>query len=314
VKHLLIYEAFQAKIISSTINFLKDKAGNDGADKFKVDILNLLKNFDILVDSIKEDEIVYISAQRANKIESEKVDNKYGIKYLKFWFSLDSYLGYTSTGNLLDQQWQTAPKFPVETTGDNKPFTKEEIDNIKRGISGEPPVPTGVLTPTDDYYSLETGQEIMLKPGGSIPIKGIFYKVPSVVDEGIYILHNSINRRFDGNSPEDGIWSGFGNGYAKSWSLGYIGNIASDHSCLHIYSKSAYALHIGHNRYTKWLSNNNAVNVNKPDKWSKTTIVTGKKIFDNARFAVVIEIDKIISNQEKSGKSYSGITSKRKSD
>lgn len=100
--HILLFEAFESKILSNTFNFLKNKIGKSKSLEFIKSIKELLNYYDIPLDEISDDDLEYLPTSKSLKISTpdrwEK--NSYNIYCFKFWFSIDKgYLGHTEIGN-----------------------------------------------------------------------------------------------------------------------------------------------------------------------------------------------------------------------
>ncbi len=225
LKHILLYEAFDAKTISKTLNFLKKELGPDKMKNF-INILNNIKTrYDLPIDKITDQDLEYLSRKEALKIkQTDEVTNELGIYCLKFWFSVEKgYVGYTGTGNKV-----------ISSSKINHPFNQEELDYLmnhqdERRMINIPK--TGILEPIEDYNTLKHLDKIALyiddHEDKSYLTAATLWKTDSEI--------SAIQNRHDGNSPS-GDWEQYGR---YSWGLARYQNTLKplkDHLRLHRYT------------------------------------------------------------------------------
>ena len=102
MKYLKLFEAFESSVLTNTIKFISKKVKDDDVNIFKNQLNSLMKNLDIPISKINENDIEYLPTKKALKIENDgPVKNETGVYCIKYWFSLEKgYLGRTGVGNL----------------------------------------------------------------------------------------------------------------------------------------------------------------------------------------------------------------------
>lgn len=257
MKYLMIYEAFQAKVISDIVKYIKKDIGEKEMSAFLSELKLIQSAYDFPLTGIKPEDVVYTPAKKALKILPDDETNYYNdmkIFTVNFWFSLKSgYIGKTATGAF---------------ERDNSYFfTNNEIDKIK----GELNIKRGELSKVVNYGSLRHGDYIILIIEGDLTLARVY-----IEGRKIYAIQDSHN----GSEP-DGNYRTFGR---YSWSLGYPDDPNDDHKKLHLYKKEDvdfYYKEVNDNKNFKILSDGDVVDRSTFD------------ITDNADFAVVLYLNDI---------------------
>ena len=218
LKHLVIYEAFASRTISKTLKYILKKLGKTSKIGFLDLLKSLMAKYDYPIDKIDDKWLKYLTKKDAILVRGDKkVDNKFGIYCIKFWFSLEEgCLGYTGVGN----ETYTYKRR-------NAPLTREELSYL---VDQKMIPDKGTLIPVDDYETLKDSDKVVLY----VSSVGI-----SNLTNGTIFIPSGSNRRYviqnnrAGNIPPDrDIWSKYGN---YGWSLGSPGNLSNDHYKLHKY-------------------------------------------------------------------------------
>ena len=240
MKYLKLYEAFKSKGISNTLKFLKDKVGQNDANKFLESLKKFMNYSDFPIDKISDDDLKYMRGKNALSLRTEnKITNTKGIEFIKFWFSLEKgYLGYTGTGN---KEFEFKKENTNSSTGfkSEEKFTDIELERIKTeyGLKGE-------IWPVTNYNKLKTGDSVI----GFYDHDRIFRKfdigVAYVDNGGRYYVLQDVS---DGSTPEDGGYTRFGK--SRTWFIYEPNNeIGGDHRCLHYYKTTSEELHYVENK------------------------------------------------------------------
>ena len=149
MKHLLLYEAFDSKTLSSVANHLKKQISKEAYEQFITKLKDYQGLFDLPLSSISEDCLKYMSSKKAIPLKpDDEIHNPYGIWAIKFWFVLEKgFIMETGIGN----------KFHYYSIGRNKPFDEKELSFLKekRGIK------TGKIRSVTNYSTLKTGDKII---------------------------------------------------------------------------------------------------------------------------------------------------------
>jgi hypothetical protein len=212
MKHLMIYEAFQSKAISDVINHIKKKIGTFNVNAFIIELKSIQDMYDIPIDKIKEEDIIYLPAIKAKKTQPDKTTKYYNdnmIFNIKFWFSIEGgYLGKSAMG-----------KYSQEFDDDDI-FTQSEIEYINNNLD----IKTGRVTKVS-IGDLKNGDHVLLD------IKGIINARIYADGDHFYAIQDSQN----GGSPESNDWKLWGR---YSWYLGSKNFANGDHAKLHLYEKN----------------------------------------------------------------------------
>lgn len=235
MKYLKLYEAFKSKGISKTLNFLREKVGQDEANKFIESLKIFMKYSDFPIDKISDDDLKYMRSKNALSLRTgeDKVTNTKGIEFIKFWFSLEKgFLGYTGTGN---KEYEFKKQKRGQGLKPEQRFTDIELERIKTDFNLK-----GEIYPVTNYNELKTSDQVI----GFYDHNRVFRNF----DIGVVYVDTS--RRYyvlqdvaDGSNPEDGSeYRRFGKRY--SWFIYEPGNeIGGDHNCLHYYKPTSEELH-----------------------------------------------------------------------
>ncbi len=236
MKYLKLYEAFKSKGISNTLKFLKDKVGQNEANKFVESLKRFMKFSDFPIDKISDNDLKYMRAKNALSLRTEdKVTNPKGIEFIKFWFSLEKgFLGYTGTGN---QEYEFKKEVSNSSTGlkPEEKFTDMELERIKTGYELK-----GEISPVTDYNKLKTGDSVIGFYDHDRSFRRFDVGIVYVDVDGRYYVLQDVS---DGSTPEgDGGYARFGKRY--SWFI-YSPNeeLGGDHRCLHYYKPTSEELH-----------------------------------------------------------------------
>jgi len=105
-KHILLFEAFNARTISKTISYLDKEVGKKEREKFISSLRDLKDRYDLPIDKIDDSYFDYLSKKDALEVRTNQmVDNPDGIYCLKFWFSTTKgFTGHTYTGNVIKKK------------------------------------------------------------------------------------------------------------------------------------------------------------------------------------------------------------------
>lgn len=238
MKYLKFYEAFKSKGISNTIKFLKDKVGSHSSTSFAYALKDFMDNIDFPIDKISDDDIKYLSAKKALKLQKEKpVTNQRGIWVIKYWFSLkEGYLGYSATGNET-REIQNNGSGGHPGLRDQRQFTDPEMVYIKDNITR-----TGEIWPVSDYKKLKTGDTVIgLFDGSSYPDKISFAKI--FIDESDNNRTYAVQNVSDGSTPTSSEWRSYREYGNLTWWLYDTSELGNDHSKLYYWRQSEDELH-----------------------------------------------------------------------
>ena len=296
MKYLKLYEAFEAGSLSRTLNFLKGKIGSKSTSDFSKVLKNIIQIYDIPIDKIPDDKIMYCGSRRALSISSpEKIENKWGIYCLKFWFSLkEGYLGYTAT---------SSKKFPKRTTQE---LTDNDILSIRLELGHN----RGELKRVNDYSRLKTGDNVFLSINGTrAMVKGVIFLDHHAQGNRTLVINNIRN----GTNPRNNGWQQYG---GSAWTiLNNDGYINPDHSKLYLYTKTDTPLHIISEEETDVYDYNLPMIINTTAGAANVTImpwdqamsnryyITSIKSFnlvESADFGIVLYLDDILKLSLKS--------------
>jgi len=156
MKYLKLYEAFSSNTLSKLYKHLKKKnATKTSLNHFKGDLTTIMKSFDVPMNEISDEDVSYLSRRKALGLRNdEKVENKFGIWAIKFWFDKDGeYIGTSVTGN----ETFTVDAMPTNTGKQSKPFDQDQWSYLKSFQK------TGILKPIleEDYVNLKDGDEVV---------------------------------------------------------------------------------------------------------------------------------------------------------
>jgi hypothetical protein len=198
-KHLLLFEAFSAKTISKTINFLNKQIGAKRGMQFTEILKNTLKDtYDLPIDKIDDRYLEYLGKREAEIIKGEKVENPEGIYCLKFWFSIeDGYLGYTYTGNVVKENKPAN----VSYTGSSNRLTFDDIKSL--GITSGQVIT--LESSNIEEIGIETGDKII----GVFGDNGLLQEAIAYFNktkDNVYAIQDKSN----GSSPSTNDWRKYG--------------------------------------------------------------------------------------------------------
>lgn len=294
MKYIKLFEAFESEVITNTIKFLTKKLGQNSADDFLYSFKKLIKEYNVPISKIKEDDLEYYRAAKAIKIKNKvPVDNKFDIYCIKYWFSLEKgLLGKTATGNL------TTPYIKIKNDYyyKNENFDDDQIENINSELG----IKKGKLTSVLDYKDLKTGDDVFVilgdnKNSEKVTIGKIFIDNET---NSIFIYNND---KSDGTSTYDK--PDFYQDYKYTWRLFRFNNDGpdDDHFKLHLYTKDNRKLR----QETKIEKNKHKANLgdfNKPldtegniCDWSIKNQGIIENVIEKSDFAIVIYMDKLLS-------------------
>lgn len=280
MKYLQIYEAFESNVITKAIKFLKSKKIN--VDKFKNSLLEFQSVFDYPLSNIEDNDVKYLNYKRAIYLKNEeKVDNKWGIYCIKYWFSLESgYLGTTITGNT---------RYRYNSDNNNSAFTPAQFNFIKNELGIE----KGELTPVEDYLSLRTGDKVIIElimdeeDEDKGVTNGIIYRLG---DNRIFVIQDLYEGATPNGHGGNSEWEQYG---SNSWII-YSDSINDDHAHLHLYKSSSDDLHYSYESIDEkddYLEYNLPSYNFTPQRWYKTFI-------NDADFAIVIMLDDMLKEKK----------------
>jgi hypothetical protein len=270
MKYLLLFEKFKSMGLSKTIEFIKSKS-KKGQKKFLSDLKGLLVIYDFPISEFTDDDVHYMSAKKAKLIKTDNADdimNPFGVYAIKFWFSLNEYIGYTGVGAIKDS---------------NINFNQKEMDKIK-----ELGYETGTLTYLYDTSELKTGDKVAGYFARSEDM-GYFTMATIYRQHDTYYAIQDVN---SGSSPSGDEWRQYGR---YSWSIGSTYDMAGDNYKLHVWRP-------GDNE----LKNSNQLL--EGDSYVKSNGVLSKKIryndsienldkIEEADFSLVIYLDPLIKHE-----------------
>ena len=300
MKYIKLFEAFESNTISKVMKFINSKIGKN---EFRGSLLNVLRNYDIPIDKIKDSDVDYLNRAKALNVKNDsKVKNKFGVYCLKFWFSIDEgYIGYTAVGNdtFNYENWKNRHK----RSSGNKRFDKNSIDYINDELN----ITTGEISvaKVDDYSNFKTGDKV-------IGIFGEYYETDRLSLATIWV--DGYNQIFaiqdvsSGGSPDretqevNGVmstWRDFGR---YSWNLGSLNSPADDHCYLHIYKESDKPLHYNDGEILEDdKEKTNVLDFNLPvsrdgliGNWSNSRSISSPEEIDKADFGVIFYLDNML--------------------
>jgi hypothetical protein len=131
MKYLMLFEAFESDVISRITKFIKSKVDDGNVRTFLDDLKSINKYIDIPIDKITNNDVEYLSAKKALKIDKKdkvSTEDPSNIYCLKFWFSLkDGYVGFSGVGDYIVE---------LNSHGvDKKEFTERDINYIKDNLN-----------------------------------------------------------------------------------------------------------------------------------------------------------------------------------
>ena len=300
MKYIKLFEAFESNTISKVMKFINSKIGKN---EFRGSLLNVLRNYDIPIDKIKDSDVDYLNRAKALNVKNDsKVKNKFGVYCLKFWFSIDEgYIGYTAVGNdtFNYENWKNRHK----RSSGNKRFDKNSIDYINDELN----ITTGEISvaKVDDYSNFKTGDKV-------IGVFGEYYETDRLSLATIWV--DGYNQIFaiqdvsSGGSPDRetqevnvvmSTWRDFGR---YSWNLGNLNSPADDHCYLHIYKESDKPLHYNDGEILEDdKEKTNVLDFNLPvgrdgliGNWSNSRSISSPEEIDKADFGVIFYLDNML--------------------
>ena len=306
MKHLMLFEAFEANTLSKMMTFLGKKVDTNSKEKFRNKLKELISNFDIPIDKIVDKDVKYLNRSQALKLKNEE-SSESSLYCLKFWFSMDEgFLGYTGTGN----KTMYFNKRRKISSDKNEPFNDSEFNYIKNNLD----IKNGKLTPLKDYGDLQHGQLVI----------GVFADYADYEDYesriGLAKIWRNDNRIYaiqsvaEGDYPDGNVngqsWSDWRSGsqFRYSWTLGKINSPSSDHFKLHIYTPSDEPLRIeGVKKEEEEVKVSSPFDFNLPlnsryelREWGETSYSIDEYTFvEKSDFAIVLMIDDILKSVEK---------------
>ena len=306
MKHLMLFEAFEANTLSKIMTFLGKKVDTNSKEKFRNKLKELISNFDIPIDKIVDKDVKYLNRSQALKLKNEE-SSESSLYCLKFWFSMDEgFLGYTGTGN----KTMYFNKRRKISSDKNEPFNDSEFNYIKNNLD----IKTGKLTPLKDYGDLQHGQLVI----------GVFADYADYEDYesriGLAKIWRDSNRIYaiqsvaEGDYPDGNVngqsWTDWRSGsqFRYSWALGKINSPSSDHFKLHIYTPSDEPLRIeGVKKEEEEVKVSSPFDFNLPlnsryelREWDETSYSIGDyTLVEKSDFAIVLIIDDILKSVEK---------------
>ena len=307
MKHLMLFEAFEANALSKMMTFLGKKVDTNSKEKFRNKLKELISKFDIPIDKIVDKDVKYLKRSQALKLKDEE-NSEIGLYCLKFWFSMDEgFLGYTGTGN----KTMYFNKRRKISSDKNEPFNDSEFDYIKNNLD----IKTGKLTPVEDYNDLRHGQLVI----------GVFADYADYEDYksriGLAKIWRNYNNRIyaiqsvaEGDYPDGDVngqsWTDWRSGsqFRYSWTLGNINSPSSDHFKLHIYTPSDEPLRIeGVKEEEEEVKVSSPFDFNLPlnssyelREWGETSYsIDNYTLVEKSDFAIVLMIDDILKSVKK---------------
>lgn len=150
MKHLLLYEAFDSKTLSSIANHLKKQISKEAYEQFITKLKDYQGLFDLPLSSISEDCLKYMSSKKAIQLKPDnEIHNPYGIWAIKFWFDIEKgFIMETGIGN---------KSIPLHSTNKNALFNEEELNFLKQSRN----IKTGNIRPVTNYSSLRHGDKVI---------------------------------------------------------------------------------------------------------------------------------------------------------
>jgi hypothetical protein len=270
MKRILLFESFDTKSISKTLNYLKD----DNKKTFLNSLKRMIINFDIPIDKISDDYLHYMNKNDALEVRNEnKVENKYGIYCIKFWFDIDGdFIGTSCVGNNTDDGISNISN--AENIFNNRQIEELNRNGFEGGYLDE-------VKPTiNSYLNLKTGDKVVGVFGDNLCPATIFNERNT-----IYALQNYS----DGGTPQDSSYRNYG--YRYSWQLSEVNSIYDDHDRLH----RIVNIELEENSIFKY---NLPIDYNgKVSRWNHNFALMDK--INNCDFAFVFYLNDFINNNQK---------------
>ena len=302
MKYIKLFEAFESNTISKVMKFINSKIGKN---EFRKSLIEVLKNYDIPIDKIKDSDVDYLNRSKALNVKNDsETKNKFGIYCLKFWFSIDEgYIGYTAVGNdtFNYETWKNRNK---RSSGDNKKFDTRALDYIESNLG----ITTGEISVAkiEDYSNFKTGDKV-------IGVFAEYYEMDKITLATIWVDNYSqvyaIQDVSSGGSPdrdtqevngERVLWRDFGR---YSWNMGTLNSPADDHCYLHTYKESDKSLHYKNGGKLDEVDGvkTNVLDFNLPvgrdgfiGDWSNSRSISSPEEIDKADFGVVFYLDNML--------------------
>jgi hypothetical protein len=301
MKYIKLFEAFESNTISKVMKFINSKIGKS---EFRKSLISVLRTYDIPIDKIKDSDVDYLNRAKALNVKNDnKVNNKFGIYCLKFWFSIDEgYIGYTAVGNdtFNYENWKNRNK---RSSGDNKKFDTRALDYIMDELD----ITTGEISvaKVDDYSNFKTGDKV-------IGVFNEYYEMSRITLATIWVDNYgqiyAIQGESSGGSPDRDTqevngervsWRDFGR---YSWNMGTLNSPADDHCYLHTYKESDKPLHY---KQSEILEDDkekiNVLDFNLPvgrggsiENWSNSRSISSPEEIDKADFGVIFYLDNML--------------------
>lgn len=304
MKYLKFYEAFKSRGISGTLKFLKEKVGSHSSESFLNSLKEFMNNIDFPIDKISDDDIKYLSANKALKLQkAEPVTNQKGIWVIKYWFSLkEGYLGYSATGNET-REIQNNVSGGHPGLRDQRQFSDAEMVYIKDNITR-----TGQIWPVSDYKKLKTGDTVIgLFDGSSYSDKISFAKI--FIDESDNNRTYAVQSVSDGSVPRDSGWRRYNQYGNLTWWIYDSSELGSDHSKLYYWRPSEDELHYIEPPVEEGETNKDEEEIKEVDpltynlplsnrysfsSWGRGSSISKTNI-ENADFALVLYFDDLVN-------------------
>jgi len=301
MKYIKLFEAFESNTISKVMKFINSKIGKN---EFRGSLISVLKNYDIPIDKIKDSDVDYLNRAKVLNVKNDnKVNNKFGIYCLKFWFSIDEgYIGYTAVGNdtFNYENWKNRYK---RSSGENKKFDTRALDYINDELN----ITTGEISVAkiEDYSNFKTGDKV-------IGVFAEYYEMDRITLATIWVDNYgqiyAIQDVSSGGSPDRDTqevnggrvsWRDFGR---YSWNLGTLNSPADDHCYLHTYKESDKSLHYKESEILEDDKEKiNVLDFNLPvgrdgliGNWSNTRNISSPEEIDKADFGVIFYLDNML--------------------
>jgi len=226
MKHLLLYEAFDSKTLSSIANHLKKQISKEAYEQFITKLKDYQGLFDLPLSSISEDCLKYMSSKKAIPLKpDDEIHNPYGIWAIKFWFDLEK--GFIMETGIGDKS------IPLYSVGRNKSFDEKELSFLKekRGIK------TGKIRPVTNYSTLKTGDKIIgYYSDSERETSRLAMATIYISNNSIYAIQDVVSGSNPSEDDEDDGWLNFGK---YGWVLGSANYPGNDHRKLHHYKESS---------------------------------------------------------------------------
>ena len=292
-KHILLYEAFSAKSISKTIDFIGKKVNDKHAKSTFLDYLRTISNrFDLPFDNIDDSYFEYLGKKDAVLVRNKtEVNNPDGIFCLKFWFSIDKgFIGYTYTGNVIEE----------EKMSSGQSLDKDELRHLN--------ITTGKVQTLKKLSDIKTGDIVV----------GYFsddFDTDRLGRATVFVDRNekvfAIQDFADGSTPaaDESDWNKYGK-YA--WSIGNRltiddrGSIADDNNKLSLYIDDGSDLTVDgvptDNQKEKKLDPmwyNLPMYGKTPRRWGRSSDSIGTDDLKGVDFAIIFYYDEFTKSQVK---------------